>query len=370
MKVAVSACLLGTPCRYDGRAKPNEAALALRDVAGLEIVAVCPESAGGLEVPRPASEVVAGEGGLRVVNSEGADVTREFVAGARATLGRVQEAGCRLAVLKAKSPSCGSRAVYDGTFSGSLVPGAGVAARLLRAKGVRVVDEILLRGCVETSHRLHPGSTPALFAETAADCPRLETERLVLRALGEPDAPAVLAYASDPDVGTGAGREPHRDLADSLRFIAAVASAPHVFGVFEKSARGGEDGGAGTGTGPCIGTVGLAFDETRENPDCMALGYALGKSSWGRGLATEAAREVVRYGFEELGLDRISARCFAFNARSRRVIEKCGFEAEGVMREALATPDGVMRDLEAFSLGRREWQEPRGDRTGVGPYAS
>ena len=287
MRVAVSACLLGVPCRYDGRAKPNEAALALRDLPRLEIVEVCPESAGGLRIPRPASEIVTAEGTLRVVNSEGLDVTREFVAGARATLERIREAGCRLAVLKAKSPSCGSHEIYDGTFSGTLVPGAGVAVRLLRAEGVRVVDEVTLRRCVETSRRLHPGSVPALFAESAAECPRLETDRLVLRAFG---------------------------------------SAPHVFSVFEKAAT---ECNCGDGeTGQCIGSVGLVPDATRENPDCMALRFSLAANSQDGDLMAEAAREVVRYGFEELGLDRIGASRFTPSDRSRRVIEKCGFERE------------------------------------------
>lgn len=139
MKIAVSACMLGRPCRYDGRAKPCAQVIALADRH--ELVAVCPEAAGGLAIPHPPSEIVAGAEGLRVVDAQGADNTAAFVRGAKRTLARVLDAGCDAAVLKAKSPSCGVRGVYDGSFSGTLVEGMGVAARALHEAGVPVFDE-------------------------------------------------------------------------------------------------------------------------------------------------------------------------------------------------------------------------------------
>lgn len=145
MKIAVSACLLGVPCRFDGEARPCDAVIALRGKH--EVVAVCPESAAHLPVPRVPNEIVAGatdEGGrpvLRVVDAEGADNTEAFLRGARREVERAQEAGCTLAILKSKSPSCGSGRIFDGTFSGTLVDGWGVAARMLRDAGVRVIDE-------------------------------------------------------------------------------------------------------------------------------------------------------------------------------------------------------------------------------------
>ena len=150
MKVAVSACLLGRACRYDGASKPCAAALRLLETPGVEVVPVCPEVAGGLPTPRPASEIVAREPELLLRNAAGEDVTAAFVHGARETLRLVQQEGCELAVLKAKSPSCGKGLVYDGTFSGVLVPGDGVAAELLAAHSVRVVDE----------RELEDGATP------------------------------------------------------------------------------------------------------------------------------------------------------------------------------------------------------------------
>lgn len=139
MNIAVSACLLGEQCRFDGASKPCAAVQALS--ARHRLVPVCPEVAGGLPVPHPPCEVVAGACPLRVVDAEGADRTAAFEAGARAVLARIREERCELAVMKAKSPSCGSGLIYDGAFTGTLIPGDGVAVRLLRACGIRVVDE-------------------------------------------------------------------------------------------------------------------------------------------------------------------------------------------------------------------------------------
>ena len=122
MPLAVSACLLGEPCRYDGEARPCEAVRALRE-AGCELLPVCPEVLGGLAVPRLPSEIATAERAVRVTASDGSDVTDAVLEGAAKTLEQVQEAGCKLAVLKAKSPSCGNGAVYDGAFTGALVSG-------------------------------------------------------------------------------------------------------------------------------------------------------------------------------------------------------------------------------------------------------
>lgn len=150
MKIAVSACLLGEPCRYDGRAKPSAEIISL--LQEHEVLPVCPEVAGGLPTPRPASEQTTRPRGddvsedcaeerVRVVNERGEDVTTEFERGAELTLASMLDFGCDLAILKAKSPSCGSGLIYDGSFSGALRPGWGTAAALIRDAGISVVDE-------------------------------------------------------------------------------------------------------------------------------------------------------------------------------------------------------------------------------------
>ncbi len=368
MNIAVSACLLGTPCRYDGESRPCASAIALRD--GHRVVSVCPEALGGLQAPRLPSEIATAERAVRVTDAGGVDTTDAFLIGAQRTLERVQEAGCALAVLKSKSPSCGSGLVHDGTFSSALVPGYGVAARALREAGVRVVDEAQLQACLEASCARHPGQPPALLASSSSECPVLETERLVLRALASDDVEDVFAYCSDPDVGPDAGWPVHRTIDDSRLFVEVIASAPHVFGVFERATEGAcvEESAASrafrtrvsasvSATGPCIGSIGLIADPQRRNVDCLMLGYALAKRSWGRGYMTEASREVLRYGFEELGLSLITCTHYTFNGRSRRVIEKSGFLHEGAIHGAEATPDGLMRDFESYYLPRERWEE-------------
>jgi uncharacterized protein YbbK (DUF523 family) len=141
----VSACLLGICTRYDGGCcpVPRLIQLAARGLA----VPVCPEVAGGLSVPRSPAEIVGGDGQAvlngqaRVLTIEGQDVTEAFLSGARQALETVQRLGIRQAVLKDDSPSCGCRRIYDGTFSGHLVSGQGIAAALLQRNGITVLSE-------------------------------------------------------------------------------------------------------------------------------------------------------------------------------------------------------------------------------------
>lgn len=137
--IAVSACLLGHACRYDGKSKPCQDAIDLGK--DYELIPICPEVEGGLPIPHPPCEIVRGKDGSRVVDSEGSDVTEAFYTGASICLRKVKDSGCFCAVMKAKSPSCGSGLVYDGTFSSQLASGWGVAAAMLRDNGIKVLDE-------------------------------------------------------------------------------------------------------------------------------------------------------------------------------------------------------------------------------------
>ena len=101
------------------------------------LIPICPEQLGGLPTPRPASEIR----GNRVINTEGQDVTDNYKRGAEATLEIARQCGCKCAVLKSKSPSCGNRMIYDGSFSGKLVEGQGITAALLGANGIEVYNE-------------------------------------------------------------------------------------------------------------------------------------------------------------------------------------------------------------------------------------
>lgn len=135
MRLLVSGCLLGLCCRYDGASKPHPGVLALKERH--ELIPVCPEQLGGLATPRPPAE----RQGDRVVARSGADVTEQYRRGAEEALRLCRLLDCGAAVLKERSPSCGCGAVYDGSFTGTLVPGDGVTAELLKARGIPVYGE-------------------------------------------------------------------------------------------------------------------------------------------------------------------------------------------------------------------------------------
>lgn len=134
--ILVSACLLGTACRYDGASMPCTEIIELANT--YELVPVCPEQLGGLSTPRTPSEI---QPDGRVVDRAGEDRTAAFAAGAQQTLRIAREHGCRLGILKSRSPSCSVRQIYDGTFSGKLIPGQGVTASLLADAGITLLDE-------------------------------------------------------------------------------------------------------------------------------------------------------------------------------------------------------------------------------------
>ncbi len=140
-KILVSACLLGAPVRYDGRSQGLDNGLLARWQAEGRLLALCPEVAGGLPVPRAAAEIQA-DG--RVLTINGLDLTSAFTAGAEAALALCRQQGIRLALLKEGSPSCGANRVYDGRFCGVSQAGAGVTSRLLRQHGVQVFAETQL----------------------------------------------------------------------------------------------------------------------------------------------------------------------------------------------------------------------------------
>ncbi len=146
-KVLVSACLLGEKVRYHGGDATLDHPILERWRREGRIVSLCPEVSGGLPTPRPPAEIVGGAGDsvLRRVafvrRLDGTDVTDQFTAGAEAAVALARTHGIDVAVLKDFSPSCGSSAIYDGTFSGNRASGEGVTAAALRRAGVRVFSE-------------------------------------------------------------------------------------------------------------------------------------------------------------------------------------------------------------------------------------
>lgn len=133
--ILVSACLLSAACKYSGSDNfcPKVAAL----VKDYHLVPVCPEQLGGLPTPRTPAE----RQGNRVITKDGQDVTAAYHRGAQEAWKLAKLFGCDTAILKARSPSCGAQGIYDGTFTGTVIPGSGVTAELLRDAGIRVLTE-------------------------------------------------------------------------------------------------------------------------------------------------------------------------------------------------------------------------------------
>ena len=142
--ILVSACLCGENCKYNGGNNENEK---VRDfIKGKEVLYVCPEQMGGLSTPRNPAEIIGCAKGVidgtdKIVTNENADVSIEFLKGAKDVLKIAKEHNIKLAILKAKSPSCGKGIVYDGTFSGTKIVGNGVTAQLLLDNGIEVLTE-------------------------------------------------------------------------------------------------------------------------------------------------------------------------------------------------------------------------------------
>lgn len=172
----------------------------------------------------------------------------------------------------------------------------------------------------------------------------LETERLILRPFQEADAADLYEYAQDPRVGLPAGWPPHQSLEESREIIATVFSAPNTFAVVDKP------------SGKVIGSAGFVgrHQTLLPGPD-DEIGYALSPEYWGRGLMPEAVEELLRYGFEELGLCSIWCNHWDQNQKSRRVIEKCGFRYR-FTREEDEPLVGERRQICFYAWEEEEWK--------------
>jgi uncharacterized protein YbbK (DUF523 family) len=139
MKYIVSMCLCGINCRYDGTSSKVDAIIQL--VREGNAVMVCPEQLGGLSTPREASEIVCSNHARHVMNKAGNNLDHAFTAGALEALKIAKMFGATKAILKSRSPSCGTHQIYDGTFTNALVHGNGITAQLFLDNGIEVFDE-------------------------------------------------------------------------------------------------------------------------------------------------------------------------------------------------------------------------------------
>ena len=177
----------------------------------------------------------------------------------------------------------------------------------------------------------------------------MQTKRLILRPWQEADAESLYAYAKDPDIGLPAGWPPHKSVEDSRGVIRYVLSAPHTYAVCL------EDGSP-------IGSIGLKLkgstDMTDREDECE-LGYWIGKPFWGQGLIPEAAEELLRHAFEELGMRAVWCGYYEGNVKSRRVQEKLGFVYQHTT-EGLELPLlGELRTGHTMLLTKERWKDLR-----------
>jgi uncharacterized protein YbbK (DUF523 family) len=131
----VSACLCGINCRYDGKSSLNEKIKKLVDEG--KALPICPETEGGMQVPRHPCEIR----NKKVINTQGENKTENFIVGAEKILALAKKHNIKKAILKEKSPSCGSSFIYDGTFSKNLISGSGITTSLLRKNGIEVISD-------------------------------------------------------------------------------------------------------------------------------------------------------------------------------------------------------------------------------------
>ena len=134
MRILVSACLLGENCKYSGGNNYNQAVVDF--VQGHKVIPVCPEVMGGLPIPRSPAELVDGV----VINKAGISVDEQFRTGAEKALAIAKQNGAELAILQSRSPSCGVKEIYDGSFTGRKIPGQGVFAEMLQQAGIPALD--------------------------------------------------------------------------------------------------------------------------------------------------------------------------------------------------------------------------------------
>ena len=134
MNIGVSACLIGENCKYNGGNNCSEKVM--KYLEGHNVIPVCPEVLGGLPVPRKTAEIVLGT----VNNEDGTSVDKEFRTGAEKALKILLDNQVQLVILQSRSPSCGAKKIYDGTFSGTTVPGKGIFAKLLEEYGIETID--------------------------------------------------------------------------------------------------------------------------------------------------------------------------------------------------------------------------------------
>lgn len=171
----------------------------------------------------------------------------------------------------------------------------------------------------------------------------LETERLILRGWQQEDLEDLYEYARNPEVGPMAGWEPHSDRGRTLEVLKAYMESGDVWAIELKE------------NGKVIGQLRMYPNEDKGKLIARYISYALSADYWGHGYMTEAVKAVIKYAFEELEIDMLTAFHSPDNVRTKRVIEKCGFEYELTIEKAYTRYDGEVSDNVCYYLMKSEY---------------
>jgi len=172
----------------------------------------------------------------------------------------------------------------------------------------------------------------------------LETEWLILRAWSLEDADDFYEYAKHPEVGLNGGWPPHTSKEESLKVIQYFINDNDIWAIVLKE------------NNKVIGSVGLHADSKRVGVNVKELGFVVSADYWGRGIATEASKRAIAHAFDDMNLDLVSTYHKSFNARAKRVVEKCGFTCEGMLRQASKRYDDLIFDAFCYSILRAEYK--------------
>lgn len=236
-------------------------------------------------------------------------------------------------------------------ISAGYLPNNPASGRVLQKLGF--TEEIFMRGAYESSDGTDNDTIDCSITREEyfqkkgqEEKKTLSTNRLLLRAFTMEDLADFYEYCKDPDTGIHAGWKPHESMEESRDILHHFIEEREVWAICEKQ------------SGKVIGSIGLHRDSKRRRNfnQCRMMGYVLSKAYWGQGLMTEAAKEVLRHAFENLGLEMVTISHFSYNQRSARVIEKLGFHREGILRKAFLRYDGSLLDDVGYSMTREEYQ--------------
>jgi ribosomal-protein-alanine N-acetyltransferase len=185
------------------------------------------------------------------------------------------------------------------------------------------------------------------LGELLADLPALETDRLLLRKIARDDAADIFEYAADSETPRYMPWEPHQSIQATHDYLDGALERyrlrlPGPWAIVHKR------------DAKMIGTI--SFGAWERGHHWAEIGYVLNRRYWGQGYMTEAVRAIVAFGFRELGLNRIQARCDVRNSGSARVMEKAGMTCEGVLRQQLFEKGGY-RDMKIYSILKSEWEQ-------------